>query len=143
MKRSLHERAKAFFINMGRKSRILKGPAILGLAFSMLLHRIFEYCRKGTKRFICAAFVLLCFMAGNSFAYPVFQEESGFVSGEDKEKMITAVNIISTTTPKSRQAVERFSGKMGRQMRAERMRMYLKDMMMQNFMEWKMPTNTF
>ena len=91
MKRSLHERAKAFFINMGRKSRILKGPAILGLAFSMLLHRIFEYCRKGTKRFICAAFVLLCFMAGNSFAYPVFQEESGFVSGEDKEKMITAV----------------------------------------------------
>ena len=91
MKISLHERAKAFFINMGRKSRILRGPAILGLAVSMLLNRFFEYCRKGTKRFICAVFVLLCFMVGNSFAYPVFQEENGFVSGTESEKVIAAV----------------------------------------------------
>lgn len=91
MKRSLHERAKAFFINMGRKSRILRGPAILGLAVSMLLNRFFEYCRKGTKRFACAVFVLLCFMVGNSFAYPVFQEANGFVSGTEGEKVIAAV----------------------------------------------------
>ena len=38
MKRSLYERAKAFFINMGRSSKLLKGPAVIGLAISMLLH---------------------------------------------------------------------------------------------------------
>lgn len=91
MKRSCHERAKAFFINMGRRSRLLKGPAIIGLAVCMLLHRVFEYFRRGMKRFACAAFVLLCFMVGNSFAYPVFQEESGFVSSDEKNREVIAV----------------------------------------------------
>lgn len=91
MKRSYHERAKAFFINMGRRGRLLKGPAIVGLAVCMLLHRVFEYFRRGTKRFACAAFILFCFMVGNSFAYPVFQEESGFVSGDEKNREVIAV----------------------------------------------------
>jgi len=92
MKRSYHERSKAFFINMGRRSRLLKGPAIIGLAVCMLLHKIFEYFRRGTKRFACAAFILLCFMVGNSFAYPVFQEESGFVSGSEKDQEAAVVS---------------------------------------------------
>ncbi|MDO4304692.1 MAG: M15 family metallopeptidase [Bacillota bacterium] len=91
MKRSYHERAKAFFINMGRRSWLLKGPAIIGLAVCMLLHRVFEYFRRGTKRFASAAFILLCFMVGNSFAYPVFQEESGFVSGNEKDQEVAVV----------------------------------------------------
>lgn len=89
MKRSLYERAKQFFINMGRRSRLLKGPAIVGLAVSMILHHFFEYCKRGTKRFVCAAFILLCFMVGNSFAFPVFQYDSGFVSSEQKMAEIT------------------------------------------------------
>ena len=91
MKRSLYERAKAFFINMGRSSKLLKGPAVIGLAISMLLHLFFDYCRRGTKRFICVTFILLCFMVGNSFAYPVFQDESGFLSGKEKEQAVAAV----------------------------------------------------
>lgn len=97
MKRSHYEKTKFFLINMGRKSRLLKGPAIVGLAVCMLLHHFFEYCRKGTKRFACTAFVLLCFMVGNSFAFPVFQDENGFVSGEERIEEVT-VNIDSDIT---------------------------------------------
>ena len=59
MKRSLHERAKAFFINMGRKSRILKGPAILGLAFSMLLHRILS--KRNETFYLCSVRIALLY----------------------------------------------------------------------------------
>lgn len=97
MKRSHYERTKFFLINMGRKSRLLKGPAIVGLAACMLLHHFFEYCRRGTKRFACTAFILLCFMVGNSFAFPVFQDEYGFVSGEERAEAVT-VNIDSDIT---------------------------------------------
>lgn len=97
MKRSRYERTKLFLINMGRRSRLLKGPAIVGLAICMLLHHFGEYCRKGTKRFVCTAFILLCFMVGNSFAFPVFQDENGFVSGEEKPAEVT-VTVDSDIT---------------------------------------------
>lgn len=106
MKRSYHERAKAFFINMGRRSRLLKIPAIIGLAVCMLLHRIFEYFRRGTKRFACAAFILLCFMVGNSFAYPVFQEESGFVSGSEKDQEAAVIDSDITLVDDQKVAYE-------------------------------------
>lgn len=104
MKRSYHERTKDFFIRMGRKNRLLKGPAIVGLAISMLLHHFYEYCRKGTKRFASAAFILLCFMLGNSFAYPVFQDENGFVSGNEHVEEVT-VAIDSDITFANEQQV--------------------------------------
>lgn len=91
MKRTFHERTKAFFISMGRKNRVLRIPAIVGLALSMLFHHVYEYFRRGSKRFACAVFILLCFIVGNSFAFPVFQEENGFVSGEGKEREVAAV----------------------------------------------------
>lgn len=97
MKRSHYERTKLFLINMGRRSRLLKGPAIVGLAVCMLLHHIGEYCKRGTKRFACTAFILLCFMVGNSFAFPVFQDANGFVSGEEKIEEVT-VTIDSDIT---------------------------------------------
>lgn len=80
MKRSFRERTTGYFIQMGRRSKLLRIPAVIGLATSLLLCRLFDYCRKGTKRFACTLFILLCFMVGNSFAFPVFQEDAGFVS---------------------------------------------------------------
>ena len=71
---------------MGQKGKLLKIPAIAGLAVSMLLHRFFMYLRGGSKRFICTAFILLCFMVGNSFAYPVFGN-NGFVSTEGSQHL--------------------------------------------------------
>lgn len=75
MKRSLNEKARFFFVNMGRRNKFLRIPAIVGLAVSMLMHRIYMYFKTGTKRFVCTAFILMCFMVGNSFAYPEFQAE--------------------------------------------------------------------
>ncbi len=91
MKRSFYEKTKSFFINMGKHYKLLRVLAIIGLAFSMLFHRIYLYFKTGTKRFASTAFILLCFMVGNSFAYPVFQEENGFISGEEKEAEVVAV----------------------------------------------------
>ncbi len=90
---------------MGKRSRLLKLPAIIGLAICVLLCNIGDYFRKGTKRFACTIFILLCFMLGNSFAYPVFQEEMGFVSEEEitnnvpatEESDITLMSYEATT----------------------------------------------
>lgn len=103
MKRSLYERTKAYFLNMGRSSRLLKGPAVVGLAVCMLLHHLAEYFRKGTKRFACAIFILACFMVGNSFAYPVFQRDSGFVTeaNESQDVVVTEDSDITLAEEKS------------------------------------------
>lgn len=90
MNRTVKERITAFFIDMGRKSRLLRPAAICGLAVSFLLCGFVDYLRKGTKRFACTVFILLCFMVGNSFAYPVFfQEESGFSSGTEQQETMS------------------------------------------------------
>lgn len=82
---------------MGRKNKLLRIPAILGLAVSLWIFGITEYCRKGTKRFACTVFILLCFMVGNSFAYPVFQEDNGFVAETVNEEPITVSEDSSLT----------------------------------------------
>lgn len=90
MKKTLKERAAAFFIDMGKRSRLLRPIAICGLAVSFLLCGFLDYLRRGTKRFACAVFILLCFMVGNSFAYPVFFKEAGaFSSGQESPAAVT------------------------------------------------------
>lgn len=95
MKKGLNERAKDFFINMGHSSKIFRLPAIIGLAVTMLLYQIYEYFRRGTKRFASTVFILCCFMVGNSFSFPVFQEESGFIS--EKGNGVTAAAVSDIT----------------------------------------------
>ena len=85
MKRSLKERVLDYFIYMGRKNKLLKIPAVIGLAVSIWFFKIVDYFKGGTKRFACVMFILLCFMVGNSFAYPVFQKDNGFVEGEKEQ----------------------------------------------------------
>ena len=82
MRKSLKDRMTGYFINMGSKHKFLRIPAIMGLAVCLLFFRFTDYCRRGTKRFVCAIFIFMCFMVGNSFAYPVFQNTGGFVAGE-------------------------------------------------------------
>lgn len=105
MKKSFNERAKSFFINMGRRHKFLRIPAIIGLAVSMLSHRIFMYFKTGMKRFACTVFILMCFMVGNSFAYPVFQEENGFISSEENSTDMVA-QIDSDISLANEQQVE-------------------------------------
>ena len=90
MKRSFRSRATGFFVYIGKRYRWLMVPAIIGLAASVLLCNVGDYFRKGTKRFACTIFILLCFMLGNSFAFPVFQEEMGFISGEVLKEEVPA-----------------------------------------------------
>lgn len=90
MEKTVKERVTGFFIDMGRKSRLLRPAAICGLAVSLLLCSFVDYLRRGTKRFACVLFILLCFMVGNSFAYPVFfQEEGAFSSGEENPETLS------------------------------------------------------
>lgn len=97
MKKTLKKRITEFFINMGRRNKLLRIPAIVGLAASLWIFYVAEYFRKGTKRFACVTFILLCFMVGNSFAYPVFQEDNGFVAETANVDPITISEDISIT----------------------------------------------
>lgn len=93
MKRSLRDKVTWYFIHMGRKGKLFRIPAIIGLAACLLVCRLAEYFKKSTKRFACTIFILLCFMVGNSFAFPVFQDQDkgGFVSeGEAKADVAAA-----------------------------------------------------
>ena len=81
----------------------MRGPAIIGLAVTMLLHQIFDYFKRGTKLFACTIFILCCFMVGNSFSYPVFQEENGFVSERENETAVTAAVTSDITLADARQ----------------------------------------
>lgn len=82
MKRSLKDKVTWYFIHMGRKGRLFRIPAMTGLAACLMVCRLADYFKKNTKRFACTIFILLCFMVGNSFAFPVFQDsdKGGFVS---------------------------------------------------------------
>lgn len=82
MKKNYQERIRDFFIKMGRKNSFLRVPSVIGFALFLLVFRFIEYCRTGGKRFACALFVLCCFLVGNSFAYPVFYLDKGFISEE-------------------------------------------------------------
>lgn len=105
MKRSLQDKSTLFFVNMGKKSKLLKIPAIIGLAVCMGICSFWNYLSKGTMRFSCTIFILLCFMVGNSFAYPVFQEANGFVSETGMEATVT-VESDSDITLADEAAVE-------------------------------------
>lgn len=83
MYKKFSEKVKDFFINMGKQYRILLPFAVVGLALTMLLTKIFDYCKKGTKRFACVLFVICLFLIGNSFAFPNLYFSNGFVSEED------------------------------------------------------------
>lgn len=95
MKKTLKKRITEFFINMGRKHKLFRIPAITGLAASLCIFYVIGYFRKGTKRFACAAFILLCFIVGNSFAYPVFQEDNGFIAEAAGTEPVTISEDIS------------------------------------------------
>ena len=83
MKKNFRERTRDFFIKLGQINSVLRVFAMIGLAASMLIFRFAEYCRTGGKRFACALFILCCFFTGNSFAYPVFYMDRGFISEEE------------------------------------------------------------
>ncbi len=82
MKKNFQERTRDFFIKLGHKNAFLRVLAIIGLVISLSIFRFIEYCRTGGKRFACALFILCCFFAGNSFAFPVFYMDRGFISEE-------------------------------------------------------------
>lgn len=99
MRKPLKTRMTNYFINMGSRHKFLRIPAIAGLAVCFLFFRFADYCRRGTKRFACAVFIFMCFMVGNSFAYPVFQRTGGFVAdGADEQTPVVSEDESLTLT---------------------------------------------
>ncbi len=84
MHKKFHEKARDFFIRMGKQHRILLPVAVVGLAVTMMITGICSFIAGGAKRFACAIFVLCFFFIGNSFAFPYFNFDNGFVE-EAKE----------------------------------------------------------
>ena len=84
MENKSYKKIIGFFIDMGRRGRLWRIPAVAGLAVSMFMYQLYEHGRKKTRRFACVIFILCCFVTANSFAFPVFYEEGGFVSAQEK-----------------------------------------------------------
>ncbi len=77
---------------MGKRHRILLPIAVCGLFVTMFITDLFLYCSRSLKRFACASFVICCFFIGSSFAFPIFNQNNGFVSAPYEDGDIAAVN---------------------------------------------------
>ena len=77
---------------MGKHHRILLPIAVCGLFVTMFVTNLFSYCHRSLKRFACASFVICCFFIGSSFAFPIFNQNNGFVSAPYDDGDIAAVN---------------------------------------------------
>lgn len=97
MRRTHKEKTLDFWIRLGRKNPILRIFAVAGLSVCLLFFRVTDYCKHSTKRFACVLFILMMFMAGNSFAYPVFQKDSGFTDAS-KSSVDTVVTEDDSLT---------------------------------------------
>ncbi len=95
--RSANWKLKDFFIKMGRRSRYLLIPAVFGLTVSVFLHHFFIYCRRGSRRFVCTAFLIFCFVVESSFAYPASCMKSGSDTDIIKETEVTETIDLEMT----------------------------------------------
>lgn len=94
MHKTYKEKIRDYFINLGKHHRILLPVAVIGLAVTMLIIRLADYCKHGAKRFACILFVVCLFFMGNSFAFPYFNLDNGFVSEKSEPKMIAAQDSV-------------------------------------------------
>lgn len=90
MHKKINEKIRDFFINLGKHHRLLLPIAVVGLFITMLVTKVVDYCKRGTKRFACVFFVACMFLLGNSFAFPIFNLSNGFVGEENKETVLAA-----------------------------------------------------
>ncbi|MDR0219896.1 MAG: M15 family metallopeptidase [Lachnospiraceae bacterium] len=74
------------FRKIVEKYPAMRLPAFLGLGALLLLYTL----ASGWKRYALASFLLANILVGSSFAYPVFSEWDGFVSGEVVAEVVPA-----------------------------------------------------
>lgn len=92
MHKKLSEKIRDFFINLGKHHRLLLPVAVIGLFITMLVTKVVDYCRRGTKRFACVFFVACMFLLGNSFAFPIFNFSNGFVGENVSNEVFAAAD---------------------------------------------------
>lgn len=85
MHKSFGEKVRDYFVKMGKNYRLLLPFAVIGLAVTMLILNLVHYIMNGYKRIGAAIFVVGMFLIGNSFAYPIFNQDTGFVAEPSSE----------------------------------------------------------
>lgn len=85
MQKTFTDKAVSFFSKKGKKHKLLRVPAIVGLSITLALYHIWIHFTSGWKRYVCTVFLALIFTIGSSFSYPVFGVESAFVSGDEED----------------------------------------------------------
>lgn len=101
MYKSLGEKVRDYFIKMGKNHRILLPIAVIGLAVTMLILNLANYVKNGYKRIGSAVFVVGMFLIGNSFAYPIFNQDTGFVTAPsaNEEEVPAADDTVIDLAP--------------------------------------------
>jgi D-alanyl-D-alanine carboxypeptidase len=85
--KTFRERTDERFRKIVEKHPAMRLPAFLGLGALLALYAF----ASGWKRYALASFLLANILVGSSFAYPVFSEWEGFVSGEVKAEVVPAL----------------------------------------------------
>lgn len=99
MKNSFRQNVMIFYCNLATKYKFLKIPSFCCLCITLGVNGAFHNLFSGWKRYACTAFVLMCFMVGSSFAYPVFATEDGFIAEEsDRTQSVKADESVTLAT---------------------------------------------
>lgn len=88
MQKTFTDKAVHYFSEKGKKHKLCRVPAIIGLKVTLTLYHTWMHFTSGWKRYVCTAFLGLMFVIGSSFSYPVFGGDSAFVSGTEEEAAV-------------------------------------------------------
>ncbi len=73
-----------YYRKIVRRHQWLRVPAFIVLSIVLWLYGILMKLIGGWKRYALTSFLLVLFLVGSSFTYPVFGEKPGFISAETK-----------------------------------------------------------
>ena len=95
------KKARRFFKELYKNNRRMYPVAMAGLAGSYILFMFLDLLVNNIKKIVCCIFFVCFFFMGNSFAFPVFGPDNGFIGDVNMTKVLSAsdsvVNLSSET----------------------------------------------
>lgn len=104
MEKTFREKIILYYRKLIKEHRRLRVPAFVVLSFALGLHDVVRRIAGGWKKYAFTSFLLLLFLVGSSFTYPVFGGEVFNPSVADRPEVGPAE---ATVEPAADQAIDR------------------------------------
>jgi hypothetical protein len=85
MEKNFREKIILYYRDLIKKHPRLRVPAFVILSMLLGIHDGTRRLVGGWKKYAFTSFLVLMFLVGSSFTYPVFGGDQGFISTEDHE----------------------------------------------------------